>query len=138
MLLFAIFFASIIQIKGCGMSTHTEVIERALANYDNPVFGKGVIRDILLRNQDAFQAGAPFPDAFYNSLCHSGDYHGQSEDIHWGQYQKVAWEYFRKTYPDPIGNVDAERLIAFILGLTSHQVLNPCLFALCQSFQLCN
>ena len=120
------------------MSTHTEVIERALANYDNPVFGQGVIRDILLRNQDAFQAGAPFPDAFYNSLCHSGDYHGQSEDIHWGQYQKVAWEYFRKTYPDPIGNVDAERLIAFILGLTSHQVLNPCLFALCQSFQLCN
>ena len=30
--------------------------------------------------------------------------------------------YFRETYPNPIGNEDAERLIAFILGLTSHQM----------------
>ena len=47
---------------------------------------------------------------------------GESEDIHWGQWQDVAWKYFRKTYPDPIGNPDAEKLFAFILGVTSHQV----------------
>ena len=47
---------------------------------------------------------------------------GESEDIHWGQWQDVAWKYFRKTYPDPIGNPDAEKLFAFILGATSHQV----------------
>ena len=125
MLFLTIFFASILQIQGCGIATHTEVVERALANYDNDAFGKSEIRRILLEHQDAFQAGAPFPDTFYNTLCHEGDFHNQAEDIHWGQYQKVAWDYFRKTYPDPIGNVDAERLIAFIFGLTSHQVI-PC------------
>ena len=77
---------------------------------------------ILRENQGAFQAGAPYPDTFYNSLCHEGDFHAISEDIHWGEYQRVAWTYFRKTYPDPIGNPDAEKLFAFILGLTSHQV----------------
>ena len=53
-----------------------------------------------------------------NLLCSAGE----SEDIHWGQWQDVAWKYFRKTYPDPIGNPDAEKLFAFILGVTSHQV----------------
>ncbi len=37
-------------------------------------------------------------------------------------YQKVAWDYFRRTYPDPIGNEKAEQLLAFLLGMTSHQV----------------
>ena len=73
-------------------------------------------------HQGAFQAGAPYPDTFYNSLCKNGDLHQVSEDVHWGHFQKVAWDYFRQTYPDPIGNYDAEALIAFILGLTSHQV----------------
>ena len=76
-----------------------------------------------MEHQDAFQAGAPFPDTFFNTLCkYDGDFSEISEDIHWGRYQKVAWEYFRKTYPNPIGNPDAEKLIAFILGITSHQV----------------
>lgn len=100
------------------------MIERALANYDNPVFGPGEIVRILKEQRGAFQAGAPYPDAFYNPLCANGNHHSQSEDIHWGQYQKVAWDYFRKTYPQPIGNEDAERLLAFILGITSHQVKN--------------
>ena len=46
---------------------------------------------------------------------------GESEDIHWGYYMEAAWNYFRKTYPDPIGNPDAEKLFAFLLGINSHQ-----------------
>lgn len=111
------------KAQGCGIATHTEVIERALASYNNPAFGPGEVRRILLQRQGAFQAGAPFPDTFYNSLCKNGDFHGKSEDVHWGEYQRVAWNYFRKTYPDgPVGNEDAENLFAFILGITSHQV----------------
>ena len=122
MKLIAIFLALISHVQSCGLATHTEVIERALANYDNPAFGPGEIRRILTEHQDAFQAGAPFPDTFYNSLCKNGEFHNEAEDVHWGRYQQVAWDYFRKTYPNPIGNPDAEKLIAFILGLTSHQV----------------
>ena len=79
----------------CGISTHTEVIQRALANYDNPAFGSGEILKIIQNHQGAFQAGAPFPDVFYNTLCQNGDLHSVSEDVHWGRYQKVAWDYFR-------------------------------------------
>ena len=35
---------------------------------------------------------------------------------------KVAFEYFRATYPEPfVGNGGAERLLAFLLGVASHQ-----------------
>lgn len=109
-------------VHSCGISTHTEVILRALSTYDHPAFGPGQVSRILMEHQGAFQAGAPYPDAFYNSLCVQGQLHGESEDIHWGHYQKVAWDYFRKTYPDPIGNEDAENLFAFLFGIVSHQV----------------
>jgi hypothetical protein len=121
--LLLVFLAAFVGIgNNCGISTHTEIIERALANYDNPAFGPGEVVRILREHQGAFQAGAPFPDAFYNSMC-GASFHGIAEDTHWGRYQEVAWNYFRETYPDPIGNYDAERLMAFILGLTSHQVI---------------
>ena len=64
-----ILFISIYHSKGCGISTHTEIIQRALANYDNPAFGDGQILRILSEHQGAFQAGAPFPDTFYNRYC---------------------------------------------------------------------
>ena len=50
---------------------------------------------IINQNQGAFQAGAPYPDTFYNSLCKNGELHDASEDVHWAHYQKVAWDYFR-------------------------------------------
>ena len=59
------------------MSTHTEVILRALATYDNPAFGPGEVLRIINENQDSFQAGAPYPDAFYNTLCQEGNFHGR-------------------------------------------------------------
>lgn len=58
----------------------------------------------------------------YSPICQGGNLHDISEDIHWGRFQEVAWNYFRKTYPNPIGNDDAEKLIAFMMGLVSHQV----------------
>ena len=58
----------------------------------------------------------------YSPICQGGNLHDIAEDIHWGRFQEVAWNYFRKTYPNPIGNDDAEKLIAFMMGLVSHQV----------------
>ena len=56
-------------VSSSGVFTHTEVAHRALLNYDSDQFGAGTVRSILLRRQAAFQAGAAFPDSFYNPLC---------------------------------------------------------------------
>ena len=56
-------------VSTSGVFTHTEVAHRALLNYDSDQFGAGTVRSILLRRQAAFQAGAAFPDSFYNPLC---------------------------------------------------------------------
>ena len=34
-------------VSSCGISTHTEIIQRALANYDNLAYGSGEILRIL-------------------------------------------------------------------------------------------
>ena len=60
----------------------------------------------------------------YSPICQGGSLHDVAEDIHWGRFQEVAWNYFRNTYPNPIGNDDAEKLIAFIMGIVSHQVFD--------------
>ena len=78
-----------VVVEGCGISTHTEIGHRALAFFLPEVEQGGYLRDLLLRHQDAFQAGHPFPDLFYNSLCYGGAYHDRSEDTHWGHYVKV-------------------------------------------------
>ena len=118
----------------------------------------------MVRHQDAFQAGNPFPDSFYNTsvkfppfrldipsltmdstsryfplfllkqnkkilneyivsrLCYNGDFHAESEDTHWGEYVKVAFDYVSSAYPPP-WDEDTERLVAFLFGIISHQVL---------------
>ena len=58
----------------------------------------------------------------YSPICKGGSLHDVAEDIHWGRFQEVSWNYFRRTYPNPIGNEHAEKLLAFILGIVSHQV----------------
>ena len=65
-----------------GILTHTEVAHRALLSYDSTQFGAGTVRSVLVRRQAAFQAGAAFPDSFYNPLC-GEQYHDVSEDMHW-------------------------------------------------------
>jgi len=107
---------------GCGISTHTEIGYRAIEffGYD-PTDSTDFIRNILLNNQDAFQAGNPYPDSFYNSLCYDGIYHQKSEDTHWGHYVKIAFDYVNKKYPQPWSQ-ETEKLVAFLFGIISHQV----------------
>ena len=72
------------------MSTHTEVILRALATYDNPAFGPGEVLRIINENQDSFQAGAPYPDAFYNTLCQEGNFNGRFMEV-MNRCQNFCW-----------------------------------------------
>ena len=42
--------------------------------------------------------------------------------MHWTPWMRVAFAYFRRTYPEPfLGNAAAEKLLAFLLGMASHQ-----------------
>lgn len=43
------------NVKGCGVGTHTEINNRAMAFYNNSVFGPGVMQRILLEQQPSFQ-----------------------------------------------------------------------------------
>ena len=54
-------------------------------------------------------------------LCYHGDFHDESEDTHWGEYVKVAFNYINSNYPTP-WDEDTERLVAFLFGIISHQV----------------
>ena len=119
---FLVVFLLSLGVQSCGISTHTEIGFRALeflGASDDPDVQH--IRDILLRHQDAFQAGHPYPDSFYNSLCYHGRYHDQSEDTHWGHFIKVAFDFVNNKYPAP-WDADTERLVAFLFGIISHQV----------------
>jgi len=108
---------------GCGITTHTEIGHRALEQFRNFRDETGrhqILVDILERNQDAFQAGHPFPDAFYNSLCYDGRYHAQSEDTHWGEFLQTSFDYITGRQPE--WTEETEKLIAFLFGIISHQV----------------
>ena len=58
---------------------------------------------------------------FFPRLCYNGDFHDKSEDTHWGEYVKVAFDYVNSTYPPP-WDEDTEKLVAFLFGIISHQV----------------
>ena len=58
-------------------------------------------RDIILKHQDAFIAGNPYPDAMYTSLCYGGKYHSVAEDTHWAPFLNATVNYIRKKYPKP-------------------------------------
>ena len=110
------------SLDSCGISTHTEIGFRALeflgsSDDEDVVF----IRSILLKHQDAFQAGHPFPDFGFNKLCYNYDFASQSEDTHWGHFVKVAFDYVNEQYPLP-WDEDTEKLVAFLFGIVSHQV----------------
>jgi glycosylphosphatidylinositol phospholipase D len=69
------------------------------------------------------QAGSPFPDTFYNSLCLGGQHHSVAEDAHWGPFLKTAFDYLRQTYPGPVqDSPQAQKLVAFLFGIAQHQV----------------
>ncbi|CAF0939178.1 unnamed protein product [Rotaria sordida] len=107
-------------VFGCGITTHIEVSHRAQELWlHQPIY-----RQYVLRHQDALQAGSPYPDIMYNSLCFGGILHQVAEDTHWYPFMKIAIEYMRERYPPPLlpNNVDGQKLLVFLLGVASHQV----------------
>lgn len=69
---------------------------------------------MIANNQDAFQPGAPAPDWGY--AC---GFHDAGEAMHWEPFQVAAFNYINRTYERPWG-VDAQKLVAFLLGVNSH------------------
>ncbi|XP_069586974.1 phosphatidylinositol-glycan-specific phospholipase D isoform X2 [Ranitomeya imitator] len=50
-----------------------------------------------------------------------GKYHDVSEDSHWTPFLETSVNYIRRIYPLP-WNEEAQKLVAFIFGIASHQV----------------
>eukprot|EP00759_Apiculatamorpha_spiralis_P026526 PhF_6_TR29387/c0_g1_i2/m.43334/K01127/E3.1.4.50; glycosylphosphatidylinositol phospholipase D len=103
-------------IESCGVSTHIEIAYRAADSLP-----QNDLKTIISNNLDAFQAGAPYPDSFYSNLCFNGAYGDVSEDTHWTPFIRTSVDYIRQTYPQPY-SAQAQKLIAFIHGVASHQV----------------
>ncbi|XP_033118373.1 phosphatidylinositol-glycan-specific phospholipase D-like [Anneissia japonica] len=113
------FFVS--SVLSCGITTHIEIGHRA-ARYFEYTDQYGIeYGKLIADHQDAFQAGNPYPDTFYDSLCHKGKFHGISEDSHWAPFLNVTINYIRKTYPQP-WDEETQKLVVFMLGFVSHQV----------------
>ncbi|KAF6074567.1 glycosylphosphatidylinositol specific phospholipase D1 [Phyllostomus discolor] len=104
----------------CGISTHIEIGHRALELLHLRDGGVDY-RELLLEHRDAYQAGAVFPDAFYPGLCERGRFHEVSESTHWTPFLNASVHYIRENYPRP-WEKDTEKLVAFLLGVTSHMV----------------
>ncbi|XP_071955087.1 phosphatidylinositol-glycan-specific phospholipase D-like [Antedon mediterranea] len=116
-----IVYISISPVKSCGITTHIEIGHRAASYFEytdqyGVEYGK-----LIAAHQDAFQAGNPYPDTFYDSLCHQGQFHGVSEDTHWAPFLNVTINYIRNTYPQP-WDTETQKLVVFMLGFVSHQV----------------
>ncbi|KAM4834873.1 phosphatidylinositol-glycan-specific phospholipase D isoform 2-T2 [Thomomys bottae] len=118
LLLMLAFFCS--TSSPCGLSTHIEIGHRAL-QFLHLEDGRVNYRKLLLEHQDAYQAGAVFPDSFYPEICKGGKYHDVSESTHWTPFLNASIHYIRENYPLP-WEKDTEKLVAFLFGITSHMV----------------
>ncbi|XP_035660620.1 phosphatidylinositol-glycan-specific phospholipase D-like isoform X1 [Branchiostoma floridae] len=110
----------LLSCEGCGITTHTEIGHRAMFNF-NSTSEKIDYNKLLLKHQDAFQAGNVYPDTYYDSLCKKGKFHSVSEDTHWSEFLNVTITHIRQKYPQP-WNEATEKLVVFLLGVVSHQV----------------
>lgn len=97
------------------MSTHIDIAHQAI-NWFKDARNKTDYRDIILRHQDAFIGGNPYPDAMYSSLCFGGKFHSIAEDTHWAPFLNATVRYIRKKYPKPWDQV-CENLIKLKLKL---------------------
>ena len=102
-----------VQVLSCGMSTHIDIGHQAI-NWFKDARNNTDYREIILKNQDAFIAGNPYPDAMYSSLCYSGRFHSISEDTHWAPFLNATVNYIRKKYPKPWDQVCCV-ILSFIL-----------------------
>jgi glycosylphosphatidylinositol phospholipase D len=123
MIIFILFI--IITLAGqslqCGVTTHNVIANRALFWHRFSQFSE--YKTIVENNLDTFQAGAAFPDWGYNCILtpYISDLHEASETAHWLPFQKESIKYLRENYKKPWNN-EAQRLIAFLLGVVSHSV----------------
>ncbi|RNA30261.1 phosphatidylinositol-glycan-specific phospholipase D [Brachionus plicatilis] len=107
--------------QSCGISTHIEIAHRAASHYDH-IFDQNLsAKKLIEKYQSAFQAGNPYPDSYYPSICKKGVLADVSEDTHWVPFLNATIRYIQKTYQRPF-NEDAQRLIVFTLGYISHQM----------------
>ncbi|XP_062593702.1 phosphatidylinositol-glycan-specific phospholipase D-like [Saccostrea cucullata] len=118
---FVLCFAVLLSVKtkvsfGCGGVTHTIIAERAKYSFQEG----SQYRKLLDIHQDAFYAGAPYPDSFYDDICFRGSYHDVSEDTHWGEFLNTTINYINKQ-PKP-WDVATEKLFVFMMAFMSHQV----------------
>uniref|UniRef100_A0A7M4E7K4 Phosphatidylinositol-glycan-specific phospholipase D n=1 Tax=Crocodylus porosus TaxID=8502 RepID=A0A7M4E7K4_CROPO len=104
----------------CGISTHIEIAHRALEFFNKHERNVNY-RQLLLKHQDAFQAGSVYPDAFYPGICKNGIFHHVSEDTHWTPFLNTSIHYIRRHYPHPWEEA-TEKLVAFLFGIASHMV----------------
>uniref|UniRef100_F6RP30 Phosphatidylinositol-glycan-specific phospholipase D n=1 Tax=Ornithorhynchus anatinus TaxID=9258 RepID=F6RP30_ORNAN len=104
----------------CGISTHIEIAHRAL-EFFHLESGRVNYRELLLKHQDAYQAGSVYPDSFYPQFCKLGKFHEVSEDTHWAPFLNASVRYVRENFPLP-WEQDTEKLVAFLFGISSHMV----------------
>ncbi|XP_070562446.1 phosphatidylinositol-glycan-specific phospholipase D-like [Ptychodera flava] len=104
----------------CGGITHTEIGHRA-AEFFQHKSGNTDYRQLINKHQDAFKAGNPYPDTFYDNICEQGKYHDVSEDTHWSEFINATVNHIRNKYPKP-WDEDTEKLVVFLLGFVSHDV----------------
>lgn len=88
------------RISSCGMSTHIDIAHQAINWFKDTRNGTDY-RDLILRHQDAFIGGNPYPDAMYPSFCFGGKFHSIAEDTHWAPFLNATIRYIRKKYPKP-------------------------------------
>jgi len=102
------------QALSCGMTTHGEIVHRAVRAFDAETFP--LYSQLILDHPDALQAGARFPDWGYQF-----GYHDESEAAHWDPFIKAAANHLHETYPAP-WDEETEKAAVFLLGVMSHSV----------------
>ena len=88
------------RVYCCGISTHIDIAHQAINWFKDARNGTDY-REIILKHQDAFIAGNPYPDSMYPSFCYSGKFHSIAEDTHWSPFLNATVNYIRKKYPKP-------------------------------------
>lgn len=89
-----------LRVFSCGISTHIDIGHQAI-NWFKDTRNNTDYREIILRHQDAFIGGNPYPDAMYSGLCFKGKFHAVAEDTHWAPFINATVRYIRKKYPKP-------------------------------------
>jgi len=122
-LLLSLLFSLLPTIKGCGMSTHSEVADRALfwfQSTDHPEY-----QEILKENRGWYQPGTFFPDWGYS--C--GGASDEAESAHWPPFINATAHFLRESLPKPWGP-EERGTVAFLFGIMAHSVADDSWHAL--------